>query len=109
MKTYICPNCDSESRFKGLCRDCTTYDDDGNVVNAVRREELGKHVHDENCGHHHHRQTPTIEQFRAARRPKLTKKQMQRYYDILKEAEFTEGTVEEAKQVLLAGINNEEE
>ena len=39
MKTYVCPQCGDEKPFKGLCRDCTEYDSEGNVVNPVRRVE----------------------------------------------------------------------
>jgi len=107
IKTYICPQCDDEARFKGLCRDCTEYDSEGGIVNAVRREEKGKHIHDENCGHNHgHYHPPTAEMFRQRRRPKLTKKQMAKYHQILTDNNFTEGTVDEARQILL---NHEEE
>lgn len=42
MKTkWICDNENCEDKtaynFKGLCRSCTTYDDNGNVVEAVSR------------------------------------------------------------------------
>lgn len=103
MKTYICSNCESESRFKGLCRDCTTYDEDGNVLNAVRREEKGKHVHDENCGHHHHHTSLTKEAFLNARRPRLSKKQIERFNAALSEAGFDGGTVEDAREILMGG------
>ena len=32
-----CPQCDSIIRHKGLCRDCTEYDEDGKIVNPVPR------------------------------------------------------------------------
>lgn len=107
MKMYICNNCDAEARFKGLCRVCTEYDAEGNIVNAVRREEKGKHIHDDNCGHNHGTSfTPTAEMFRQRRKPKLTKKQMSKYHQILVDNNFKEGTIDEARQILL---NHEEE
>ena len=110
MKIYVCPKCDEEARFHGLCRDCTEYDSEGNVINAVRREELGKHIHDENCGHNHgHFHQPTAEMFRQRRRPKLTKKQMSKYQQILTDNNYTEGTVDEARNILLNHEGEEEE
>ena len=107
MKMYICGKCEDSARFKGLCRVCTEYDAEGNVVKAVRREEKGTHIHDENCGHNHATPfIPTTEMFRQRRRPKLTKKQMAKYEQILHDANFTDGTVDEARQILL---NHEEE
>jgi len=112
MKTYVCPQCDNERRFKGLCRDCTEYDSEGNVVNPVRTVEKGKHIHDENCGegcgHKHHRHAPTLQDFRNRRRPKLSKKQYQRMQDILREANFESGTVDEARKVLQEKLSEEE-
>ena len=112
MKKWICPQCSAEALYKGLCRDCTEYSDDGKVVNPVARVREGVHVHDENCGegcgHTHRLQAPTLAQFRAARRPKMTKKQMKAYYDILEEANFTEGTVEDAREILVNAITEEE-
>lgn len=108
MKTWVCPQCSAEALYKGLCRDCTEYSEDGKVVNPVARVREGVHVHDENCGHLTHRQAPTLAQFRAARRPKMTKKQMKAYYDILEEANFTEGTVEDAREILVNAISEEE-
>jgi len=112
MKTYVCPQCDNERRFKGLCRDCTEYDSEGNVVNPVRTVEKGKHIHDENCGegcgHTHHRHAPTLQDFKNRRRPKLSKKQYQRMQDILREANFESGTVDEARKVLQEKLSEEE-
>jgi predicted ATP-dependent serine protease len=107
MKTYVCPQCDDEKGFRGLCRDCTEYDSEGNVVNPVRREQKGKHIHDENCGHYHHH-APTVDDFRNRRRPKLSKRQYQKMQDILSEANFTEGTVDEARKILQEKLSEEE-
>jgi len=59
MKNFKCLNedCDDNTiyRFKGLCRSCTTYDDKGNVLDAVNRvkvnpdgsliQEVERHFH----------------------------------------------------------------
>jgi len=113
IKTYICPECNKEARFKGLCRDCTEYDSEGNIINAVRREEAGKcndeSCGDESCGHTKMRfRAPTAEMFRQRRRPKLTKKQMSKYHQILTDNNFTDGTVDEARQILLNHEGEEE-
>lgn len=110
MKMYICPKCDEEVRFKGLCRTCTEYDSKGGIVKAVRREEVGKHIHDENCGHNHEplQNNLTAEMFRQRRRPKLSKKQMAKYHQVLTDNNFTDGTVDEARQILLNHGGEEE-
>ena len=44
-KQWKCMTCESITRFKGLCRDCTEYDDAGAVVTPVARvriDEFGK-------------------------------------------------------------------
>jgi hypothetical protein len=46
-KNYSCPNCSITTTFPGLCRICTTYDDDGSVIEAVRRtqcDEFGNQI-----------------------------------------------------------------
>ena len=60
-----------------------------------------------NCGHNHATPfTPTAEMFRQRRQPKLTKKRMLKYHQILADNNFKEGTIDEARQILL---NHEEE
>jgi len=51
MRRYACPECPPAQRsvvhYKGLCRECTTYDDAGSVVEAVYRvasDEFGNPV-----------------------------------------------------------------
>ena len=39
---YACQECEGKDRqifrYRGLCKSCTTYDDDGNVIKAIKRE-----------------------------------------------------------------------
>ena len=35
-KQWKCMECESISRYKGLCRDCTEYDGDGNIDEASK-------------------------------------------------------------------------
>ena len=37
MNFWRCLVCEFETSYKGLCRDCTEYDTEGNVINAIRR------------------------------------------------------------------------
>ena len=37
---WACPECEAETHFKGLCRECTEYDDAGNPVKPVHRVRL---------------------------------------------------------------------
>ena len=39
---WKCLECGSTAYHKGLCRDCTEYDDDGKIVNPVRRVRMNK-------------------------------------------------------------------
>lgn len=48
---YACQDCEPKDReifrYRGLCKSCTTYDADGNVVEAVKRvpsDEFGNPV-----------------------------------------------------------------
>lgn len=36
-KFWKCEECGSTAKHKGLCRECTTYDDEGNIVTPVSR------------------------------------------------------------------------
>ncbi len=40
MKYWKCFTCESVSHHKGLCRDCTEYDDNGVIITPVRRERV---------------------------------------------------------------------
>tara|TARA_R110000824_G_scaffold392776_1_gene591404 strand:+ start:369 stop:716 length:348 start_codon:yes stop_codon:yes gene_type:complete len=39
-KVWTCPECAVETRFKGLCRECTEYDGDGTPVKPIQRVRL---------------------------------------------------------------------
>lgn len=43
VKKWKCMACDEIANFKGLCRTCTKYGDDGEVIDAVRRIRLDKY------------------------------------------------------------------
>ena len=46
-KHYKCPECPTTTTFPGLCRSCTTYDDDGGIVEPIRRvqcDEFGNPI-----------------------------------------------------------------
>jgi len=103
LDSYICPNCESKSLYKGLCRDCTEYDSAGSVINSVRREKQGVHVHDEHCDHDHdhdhsHHKTEgmriSLDDFVNARRPKPSKKQIQQMNALLEDAQKSIGEEE---------------
>lgn len=34
---WKCEECKSTTQYKGLCRECTTYDNDGNIITPVSR------------------------------------------------------------------------
>lgn len=37
QKVWKCNGCESISRYKGLCRECTEYTEDGSILKAVPR------------------------------------------------------------------------
>ena len=72
---WICDECESKASHKGLCRECSTYDSAGKVVNPIRRTKMNRD------GTPHIRQTnrpiiPSHERDGFRRRKKPTKKQM---------------------------------
>ena len=68
---WACPECETEVRYKGLCRDCTEYDDAGIPVKPVQRVKKGAN----NSHKHSHRATK--QDFINSRRPKPSKKQLE--------------------------------
>ena len=40
MRNWKCMECESMAHHKGLCRSCTTYDEEGNIVNPMPRERV---------------------------------------------------------------------
>lgn len=109
MKVYVCPQCNSKRNFRSLCRDCTEYDDNGNVITPVRMEKEGHHVHDENCGHLHddNQIRISLEDFRNRRRPKLSKRQREKYQKMIDDAQFV-GDINEMREFLTNEVSEEE-
>ena len=42
MTNWICPDCDSETKFKGLCRECTEYDGSGVAITPIQRVRVNE-------------------------------------------------------------------
>tara|TARA_R110002012_G_scaffold307073_2_gene512354 strand:- start:577 stop:897 length:321 start_codon:yes stop_codon:yes gene_type:complete len=84
-KIWTCPQCAETTRFRGLCRSCSEYDADGNLVTAVRREKEG-HVCSTGCHHSAPITMPTKESFVSARMKKPTKKQIKNYVEVMEAA-----------------------
>ena len=41
INMWKCMECESQTRFKGLCRDCTIYDEDsGDVITPIQRVKI---------------------------------------------------------------------
>lgn len=40
MDSWKCMECESETSFKGLCRDCTEYDSEGKIITPVPRVKV---------------------------------------------------------------------
>jgi hypothetical protein len=43
VNKWKCMTCEDIANFKGLCRDCTTYGDGGEIIEAIRRVRLDKY------------------------------------------------------------------
>ena len=74
---WECPECKSQTRFKGLCRDCTEYDENGTPVKPVHRVRLN-HTRTER-----HTHTRTKQDFVNQRRPHPSRKQLEAIKDAL--------------------------
>lgn len=68
---WVCPECDLETHFKGLCRNCTEYDTDGQPTKPVQR--MRKNYTPTT----HNSQILSKGDFLNARRRKPTKKQLE--------------------------------
>jgi len=70
LASWECPQCKATTHYKGLCRECTEYDDNGSPVKPVHRVLLN-HTKKE-------RQTRsrTTQDFVNQRRPHPSKKQL---------------------------------
>ena len=98
---WRCPECESEVRWKGLCRDCTKYDGAGIPVTPVARVRVGT-VHQCGPSCNHVQSMPTKELFLNNRRRKLTKKQINVIQEIAK-AKSLSPTVKEGEEFVEIG------
>jgi len=67
---WECPECKSQTHFKGLCRECTEYDDNGTPVKPIHRVRVN-HTRKEKQTH-----ARTKQDFVNERRPYPSKKQL---------------------------------
>tara|TARA_B100000683_G_scaffold2025_1_gene2219 strand:+ start:277 stop:627 length:351 start_codon:yes stop_codon:yes gene_type:complete len=74
---WECPECKSQTHFKGLCRECTEYDDNGTPTKPVNRIRLN-HTRKEKQTH-----ARTKQDFVNQRRPHPSKKQLDAIKDAL--------------------------
>lgn len=75
MIRWACPECEAETHFKGLCRECTEYDDKGRPIKPIHRIRLN-HTPTTRSG-----QKKSKADFLAARRRKPTKKELEAIKD----------------------------
>ena len=90
-KTYKCFDCESIARFPGLCRDCTEYTDDGEIITPIQRKRLDESGKEwEPMTNHIHQLTrdglPVKKGFRTPK--KLSKKQNKRIIDEIKQQKY---------------------
>jgi len=74
-----CPTCNEQTRFKGLCRECTEYEN-GVPIKAVHRIRLN-HSHTQQQNH-----KKTKSDYINQRRPQPSKKQLDAMKEILNSA-----------------------
>ena len=74
---WACPECEVETHFKGLCRNCTEYDAEGQPTKPVQRMRMNY------TPTTHNPQILSKNDFLNARRRKPTKKQMEAIKDQL--------------------------
>jgi hypothetical protein len=108
MKRFACPECPPKQRsifpFKGLCTDCTTYDD-GEVIDPVYRvkcDEFGNPIqviHTRRQAVDRATGAPIQPGFRQAKKP--TKRQMARAQPEI--AKDIEGPIPEMTEILAGG------
>tara|TARA_B100002019_G_scaffold231490_1_gene205150 strand:+ start:282 stop:620 length:339 start_codon:yes stop_codon:yes gene_type:complete len=70
LATWECPECKMTTHYKGLCRDCTEYDDSGSPVKPISRVRIN-HTQTER-----HVRIPTKSDFVNSRRKQPSKKQL---------------------------------
>jgi len=84
MVIWKCMSCQSETTYKGLCRECTKYDVGGKVVEAVRRikvNSLGLPLIKRNVGNNTH----INKGFRASKKIDVHKTLVEDINDLLTE------------------------
>lgn len=109
-KVWKCESCESEALYKGLCRDCTNYGAEGEVLNPVYRVRVSENNHHSHHHHHHHHHThnlPTpllqgVRGYRTKRKP--TKKQLKKL-----ESELISFAPHQEGKFTLMGESGEEE
>lgn len=78
MRYWKCMTCGSKAHHKGLCRECTTYDESGNIISPVPRERVdskGKKYISQRVQRESLDLQMVKQKFLNNRRKKLTKKQ----------------------------------
>tara|TARA_R110002110_G_scaffold415575_1_gene651199 strand:+ start:2570 stop:2902 length:333 start_codon:yes stop_codon:yes gene_type:complete len=102
LKNWKCLDCESIRNHKGLCRDCTEYDGDGEIINPTHRVRLNS---DGTIYEPTQRvKLPIIRGDKFNRTKKPTKKQLKKM-----EEEFTKYIPSKENQVMLMGESDEEE
>ena len=76
---WSCPTCDEQTRFKGLCRECTEYEN-GVPVKPVHRVRLNHEPTQQQT------QKKTRSDYLNQRRPRPSKKQLESMMETLNEA-----------------------
>jgi hypothetical protein len=74
---WKCMMCESKTPHKGLCRSCTTYDEEGQIIEPVRRIKINK----DGTPFESHTHSPIIplhERDGFRRKKKPSKKQLKR-------------------------------
>ena len=77
LASWECPQCGVKTHYKGLCRECTEYDDAGIPVKPVYRVRLN------HTPTTHQVQIPTKNDFVNARRRQPSKKQLEKMKEML--------------------------
>tara|TARA_R100000322_G_scaffold41227_1_gene25671 strand:+ start:841 stop:1200 length:360 start_codon:yes stop_codon:yes gene_type:complete len=108
---WICEQCGSKANFKGLCRDCTEYGEQGEVINPVARV---KHNADGSKWNPPKRgnRMPTMDllmNMKNSRRRKPSKKQMKEMEDNIKSMAEFEGQINKEGDFMEFGESVEEE
>tara|TARA_Y100000310_G_C20621930_1_gene783823 strand:+ start:973 stop:1359 length:387 start_codon:yes stop_codon:yes gene_type:complete len=90
-KTYKCFNCESVARFPGLCRECTEYTDEGNIITPIQRKRVNESGEEWKPMTNHIQQLtrdglPVKKGFRTPK--KLSKKQAKKVADEIKQQKY---------------------